>query len=340
MGEQQSYPNNEPQIDLSIVIPVFNEADSLVMLHEKLNQALASLDKSYEIILIDDGSIDNSFALLKTLQSQDSHVRVIRFRRNFGQTAAFSAGFAQARGDVIVTMDGDLQNDPADIACLLDKMEEGYDIVSGWRKDRKDKFLTRRLPSILANRLISKSTGIVLHDYGCSLKAYKREVLAYTKLYGEMHRFIPALASQMGVKVAELPVNHLPRQYGRSKYNLKRTLRVILDLLTVKFLLDFATRPMQIFGLFGLATFAAGAVLAVYLTILRLFFNTPLGDRPILLLAIVLIVIGVQLMIMGLIGEMIVRTYYETQDKPIYVIQETLPETMKQKTADQSGENS
>lgn len=339
MDEQQSFPNSQ-QRDLSVIVPVRNEADNLVLLHDQLNQALASLDRSYEIIFIDDGSTDNSFALLKTVQSQDDHVRVIRFRRHFGQTAALSAGFAYARGDIIVTMDGDLRYDPTDILRLLDKMDEGYDIVSGWRKNRKDVFLPRRLPSILANRLISKSTHITLHDYGCSLKAYKREVLAYTKLYGEMHRFIPALASQMGVKVAELPVNHFARRYGRSEYNLRRTLRVILDLLTVKFLLDFATRPMQIFGLFGLVTFGVGGLLAAYLSFLRLVFGTPLRDRPILLLAVMLIVIGVQLMIMGLIGEMIVRTYYETQDKPIYVIKETLPETMKQTATDQPGKHS
>ncbi|MCP4423577.1 MAG: glycosyltransferase family 2 protein [Chloroflexi bacterium] len=312
-------------MDLSIVVPLLNEAENLELLYAQLRDALDALEQNCEVILVDDGSTDGSFERLKEIRARDGRFRVIRLRRNFGQTAAFSAGFDFARGDIVVTMDGDLQNDPADIPLLLQKMDEGYDIVSGWRVNRRDKFLTRRLPSILANWLISRSTGIALHDYGCSLKAYRRNILDNTKLYGEMHRFIPALAHQMGVRVAEIPVNHSARRHGRSKYGLSRTVRVILDLLTVKFLLDFATRPMQIFGLLGLGSFATGSLLALYLTILRLFFNTPLGDRPILLLAVLLIVVGVQLIIMGLIGEMIVRTYHETLDKPIYVIQEMLP---------------
>ncbi len=318
-------------LDLSIVVPLYNEAENLEILYAQIKDSLDSLNKAYEVIMVDDGSTDDSFVHLQMIHAQDGRFRIIQLRRNFGQTAAFSAGFDLAQGEVIITMDGDLQNDPADIPLLLQKMDEGYDIVSGWRVNRRDKFLTRRLPSILANRLISRSTNIMLHDYGCSLKAYRREVLQNTKLYGEMHRFIPALASQMGVQVAEIPVNHRARQYGRSKYSLNRTIRVILDLLTVKFLLDYATRPMQIFGLLGLITFAFGAGLAGYLTVMRFFFDTPLSDRPILLLAVLLIVIGVQLIIMGLIGEMIVRTYYETQDKPIYMIKEIVPESKEPK---------
>ena len=258
------------------------------------------------------------------LQQADDRIQVVLLRRNFGQTAAFSAGFDHARGKVIVTMDGDLQNDPSDIPMLLDKMDEGYDIVSGWRKNRQDRMIDRKLPSQMANRLISKMTGVHLHDYGCSLKAYRREVIERVHLYGEMHRFIPALASWMGVRVAEMPVNHNARQYGKSKYGLGRIVRVILDLLTVKFLLDYATRPIQIFGLVGLSSLVAGGALGVYLTIIRLFFNQPIGDRPMVILAALLIMIGVQLIIMGLLGEIMVRTYHETQDKPIYVVREIL----------------
>lgn len=309
-------------IDVSIVIPLLNEAENLELLYEQLKSVLDALDRRGEVILIDDGSTDASFSIMVKLQAQDERVRVIRLRRNFGQTAAFSAGFDHARGNVIVTMDADLQNDPRDIPKLLVKIDEGFDIVSGWRVDRQDKFLTRRLPSRMANRLISKATGVELHDYGCSLKAYRREVLQNTKLYGEMHRFIPALASQMGVLVAEVPVNHHARRFGTSKYGLGRTIRVILDLLTVKFLLDYATRPIQIFGLMGLTAFGVGTALAAYLSVIRLFFSQAIADRPLLLLAILLILIGVQLIIMGLLGELVVRTYHETQNKPIYAIRE------------------
>jgi glycosyltransferase involved in cell wall biosynthesis len=245
-------------------------------------------------------------------------------RRNFGQTAAFSAGFDLARGDVIITMDGDLQNDPADIPLLLEKIDEGYDVVSGWRVNRQDVFLTRRLPSRIANALISKVTGVRLHDYGCSLKAYRAEVVKNIKLYGELHRFIPALAKWVGIQVAEVPVTHYARKYGRSKYGLGRTIKVILDLLTVKFLLDYATRPIQIFGLLGVVCLILGTGLGLYLTTLRLFFNQSLSDRPILLLAILLIMLGVQFVIMGLLGELVVRTYHEAQGKPIYMIREVV----------------
>jgi glycosyltransferase involved in cell wall biosynthesis len=314
----------EKRFDVSIVIPLFNEAENLKLLWTQLRDSLENWEKSYELVFVDDGSTDGSLDLLKKLQAHDDRLTVISFRRNFGQTAAFSAGFDFARGDVIVTMDGDLQNDPADIPRLLAKIDEGYDVVSGWRVNRQDKYWNRRLPSQIANRLISKLTGVALHDYGCSLKAYRREVVQNIKLYGEMHRFIPALASWMGIQVAEIPVNHRARQFGSSKYGIGRTIRVILDLLTVKFLLHYVTRPIQIFGFFGLISLGSGTLVAVYLTALRLFFGQPLSDRPILLLAILLIVLGVQLIIMGLLGELIVRTYHETQKKPIYMIREIM----------------
>ena len=312
------------KIDLSIVIPLFNEVDNLEILHSQLDSVLKTLDETYEIIFIDDGSTDGSYQTLKRLQAQDERVRVIRFRRNFGQTAAFAAGFDLARGNIIITMDADLQNDPSDIPLLLEKIDEGYDVVSGWRVGRQDKFLTRRLPSQIANFLISKLTRVRLHDYGCSLKAYRRDVVKNIELYGEMHRFIPALASWMGIEVAEVPVNHFARKFGKSKYGLGRIIKVVLDLLTVKFLLDYASRPIQIFGLLGLFSLMGGMVLAVYLTVLRLFFDQPLSDRPILLLAILLIMLGVQFIMMGLLGEMVMRTYHESQSKPIYMVKEIL----------------
>jgi glycosyltransferase involved in cell wall biosynthesis len=318
----------EEKIDVSIVIPLLNEAENLEPLYAQLLQLLDALDKTCEIILVDDGSTDGSSVVLLKLQEGDVRVRVIRLRRNFGQTAAFSAGFDFARGNIIVTMDGDLQNDPSDIPKLLAKIEEGYDVVSGWRQDRwKDglkSLLTRRIPSAMANWLISKVTGLKLHDYGCSLKAYRREVVESVQLYGEMHRFIPALASWMGIEVAEIPVNHRLRRFGKSKYGLRRIIKVLLDLLTVKFLLDYATRPIQIFGLLGLLCLTGGTVLGFYLATIRLFFNQAIGNRPILMLAVLLILIGVQLIIMGLLGELVVRTYHETQSKPIYMVKEEL----------------
>ena len=311
-------------VHLSVVIPVLNEGDSLQMLHEDLARVLEDLGRSYEVVFVDDGSTDHTFEVLGDLARGDDHLRVVRLRRNFGQTAALSAGFDHARGEVIVTMDGDLQNDPGDIPRLLLKIDEGYDVVSGWRVDRKDPFLTRRLPSQIANRLISIITGVKLHDYGCSLKAYRREVVKNIRLYGEMHRFIPALASWMGIQVAEIPVNHAARRFGQSKYGLKRAIKVVLDLLTVKFLLDYATRPIQIFGLLGMLCLSVGTALGVYLSTLKLVFHQAIGDRPLLLLAILLMVLGVQLITMGLLGEMVVRTYHEAQDKPIYMLKETL----------------
>jgi glycosyltransferase involved in cell wall biosynthesis len=315
---------NYKQLDISVVIPLLNEEDSVNLLYQSLDKVLKEIDRPSEIIFIDDGSSDSTFSHLKKIQQNDERVLVIRLRRNFGQTAAFSAGFDYARGSVIITLDGDLQNDPADIPRLLSKIEEGYDVVSGWRVNRQDAYLFRRLPSSIANWIISHVTGVRLHDYGCSLKAYRREVVKNLRLYGEMHRFIPALASWMGIQVAEIHVNHHPRMFGKSKYGLGRTVKVMLDLVTVKFLLDYATRPIQIFGFLGLLSFIIGSGLGIYLAVLRIFFNQPLGDRPILLLAVLLVVLGVQLLTMGLMGEMIIRTYHETQGKPIYMIRDLM----------------
>jgi glycosyltransferase involved in cell wall biosynthesis len=315
---------SEDQLEVSVVIPIYNEEDNLEPLHKGLKEALESLGKSYEIVAVDDGSSDGSFEVLRALHRSDPSLKVIRLRRNFGQAAAFAAGFDQAAGEIIVSMDADLQFDPADVRKLVDKMAEGYDIVSGWRVDRQEAFLTRRVPSAAANRLISWITGVRLHDYGCSLKAYRAEVIQSVRLYGELHRFIPALASSIGVEVAEVPVSHHPRRFGKSKYDLSRTLTVVLDLLTVKFLLSYATRPMQVFGLLGILSFAVGTAIAAYLSFIRLFLGSPIANRPLLLLAMLLIFVGVQLVTMGLLGELTSRTYHEAQGKKIYVIREML----------------
>jgi glycosyltransferase involved in cell wall biosynthesis len=310
--------------ELSVVIPVYNEAESIGPLYAGLNDVLENLGESYEIVVVDDGSTDGSFETLKELHRRDPALKVIRLRRNFGQASAFAAGFDHCSGQVIVSMDADLQFDPADIPKLLEKMDEGYDIVSGWRADRKEPFLTRRLPSMVANWLISSITGVKLHDYGCSLKAYRVEVIRNVRLYGELHRFIPALASSMGVELAEVAVSHHPRRFGESKYNLSRTLTVLLDLLTVKFLLSYASRPMQVFGLLGFLFFVIGTVIAAYLSFIRLFLGSPIANRPLLLLAILLIFVGVQLLTMGLLGELTARTYHEAQGKKVYAIREML----------------
>ncbi len=307
---------------ISVVIPAYNEEENINYLYDELSEVLAALQQPYEIIFVDDGSSDNTLAVLRSIQQKDAEVGVIRFRRNFGQTAAISAGFDFASGDVIVTMDGDLQNDPHDIPRFIEKIEEGYDVVTGWRYDRKDAFINRRLPSIIANKIISWTTGVALHDYGCTLKAFRREVIKNIRLYGEMHRFIPAIASGMGISFTEIKVNHRPRQYGTSKYGISRTLRVVLDLITVKFLLSYATRPIQIFGLLGFISGSVGFMLALIMTIQRQFFGMPLSDRPLLLLAILLIFIGIQFISIGLIAELQARTYHETQQKPVYYIKE------------------
>jgi glycosyltransferase involved in cell wall biosynthesis len=309
--------------ELSIVIPVLNESPNIEELYRELTETLVRGGRSYEIVVIDDGSSDDTFERLAALQARDSRLRIIRFRRNFGQTAAFAAGFAFARGRMVVTSDGDRQNDPADIKRLADKLEsEGLDIVCGWRRDRKDRMLTRRVPSIIANKLISWATGVELHDYGCSLKVFRAEVVKPLRLYGEMHRFLPAIASQFGVRIAEVVVNHRARTAGASKYGLSRTIRVILDLLTVKFLLSYSTRPLQIFGLVGFIAGVVGSAILAWLGYIRIFTTQGIGDRPLLLLGILLVFIGVQLVTFGLIAELLARTYYESQNKPVYAIRE------------------
>ncbi|MEA3459344.1 MAG: glycosyltransferase family 2 protein [Chloroflexota bacterium] len=309
---------------ISVVIPLYNEEENIELLYAQLKAALEGVGREYEIIIVDDGSTDRSFDILKRLHEGEECLKVIRFRRNFGQTAAFSAGFDYASGDVVITMDADLQNDPADIPKLLKLIEEGYDVVSGWRLHRKDPFLTRRLPSMMANWLISNVTGVHLHDYGCSLKAYRREVIKNVHLYGDLHRFIPAIASWMGISVAEVPVHHRARRFGRSKYSLSRTFRVLLDILTVRFLLSYATRPSHIFGSLGLLSFAIGVGLGIYLTVVKVALGQDIGGRPLLTLAVLLMLMGVQSVTMGLLGELVVRTYHETQNKPIYAVREIL----------------
>jgi glycosyltransferase involved in cell wall biosynthesis len=309
---------------LSVIIPFYNEAKNIPTLFEELVQAVEPTGWSWEVLAIDDGSMDATFSLLKGEAQRRTQVKVVRLRKNFGQTAALSAGFDSAEGEIIVTMDGDLQNDPKDIPALVAKIGEGYDIVSGWREKRQDPFFSRRFPSIIANKMISWVTGVKLHDYGCTLKAFRREVAKHIRLYGEMHRFIPAIASWMGVTIAEIPVNHRARKFGRSKYGISRTIRVLLDLITVKFLLTYSTRPIHVFGLWGILSGLAGVGLAGFLTIQRLFFAIPLANRPILLLAVLLIFIGIQFISMGLLGELQVRTYHESQGKPIYYIKEII----------------
>ncbi len=319
--------------ELSVVIPLLDEAPNVEALCRELTETLEAWGRSYEVILVDDGSTDETFSILSTLHAADRRLRVVRLRRNFGQTAAFSAGFARARGRLIVTADGDLQNDLRDIPRMVDKLEEGYDIVCGWRKARKDAWINRRLPSILANALISRATGVRLHDYGCSLKVFRAEVVKSLRLYGEMHRFIPAIASEQGVRIAEVVVNHRARQHGRSKYGISRTIRVLLDLATVKFLLSYSTRPLQIFGLVGLAMGGAGALITVYLGYVRLFEGQAIGGRPLLLLGILLAFTGVQLVTLGLLAEMQARTYHESQGKPTYYIRELLDRSVEEPAA-------
>ena len=311
-------------MQLSVVIPVFNEEKNIEELYQELESILSGIGKQFEIIFIDDGSTDDSFTLLKRMQKKDDRVVVIKLRKNFGQTAALSAGFDHAVGDIVITMDGDLQNDPKDIPKLLKIIEEGFDMACGWRFNRKDRFINRRLPSMLANKIISWTTNVKLHDYGCTLKAFRKEVVEGINLYGEMHRFIPAVASTMGVGIEEVKVNHRARKYGTSKYGISRTIRVILDLITIKFLLSYATRPIQIFGLLGFFSAMGGSGLVILMAIQRQVYKIPMANRPLLLLAILLIFIGLQFVTLGLLGELQARTYHETQNKPIYVIRNIL----------------
>jgi len=311
-------------IDLSIVIPIYNERESMGKLYENLNEALSKMNLKYEVLLIDDGSIDGTFNELLKIHRKNKLFKIIRFRKNFGQTSAISAGFNYAEGEVVITLDADLQNDPRDIPVLLNKMNEGYDIVSGWRKNRKDRAVTRRFPSIVANKIISKLTGVRLHDYGCTLKAYRKEVVKNINLYGEIHRYIPAIASWMGVKVTEVPVIHHSRKYGKSKYGVSRTIKVILDIITVKFLLSYSQSPIQMFGLLGLFSGIVGFIVTAYLIIMRLFFNQPLADRPLFILSIFMIFIGVQLITIGLLAEVLIRVYHKVQDRSTYVIKDII----------------
>jgi len=314
----------EPPVDISVVIPMYNEKGNVADLHRELTEALQGMGRSYEIIVVDDGSTDGTPQALQALAASDPCLRVLRLRRNFGQTAAFSAGFDHARGKIVVTSDGDLQNDPADIPALVLKLEEGYDMVCGWRKQRQDP-PSKRLPSWFANRLISWATGVRLHDYGCSLKAMRGDVVAGLRLYGEMHRFIPAVASWMGVALVEVRVNHRPRVRGTSKYGLGRTVRVLLDLFTVKFLTAYGTRPAHLFGVMGLASGGSGTAILVYLAFVRLFRDVPIAGRPLLLLGALLFLTGVILVCFGLVAELLMRTYHESQGKPIYVLKELPP---------------
>lgn len=316
----------EKNIDVSIVIPLYNEEGNVAELYRELKGVLIREKISHEILLVNDGSSDRTTQLISDLHADDLCVTVINFRRNFGQTAAMSAGFDYARGNVIITMDGDLQNDPADIPLLLAKVAEGYDVVTGWRFARKDPFLNRKLPSMIANKIISSITGVHLHDYGCTLKAFKREITQHIKLYGEMHRFIPAIASGMGALITEVKVNHRARKYGTSKYGISRTVRVILDLVTVKFLLSYSNRPLHVFGVIGMISSSMGFLLLLLLGIQRQFYGVPMGDRPMLMMAVLMIFIGVQFVTIGLISEIQVRTYHESQNKPIYYVKNILRE--------------
>jgi glycosyltransferase involved in cell wall biosynthesis len=308
-------------LDLSIVVPVYEEEDNVVPLYERLSSALNALGRSYEIIVVDDGSRDATYARLAELADADAAFKVVKLRRNFGQTAAMAAGFDHARGDVVIPMDGDLQNDPADIPRLLDKLHEGYDVVSGWRTDRRDNAL-RRLPSRVANWLIGRVTGVRLHDYGCTLKAYRADVIEETRLYGEMHRFLPALAAQAGALIAEIPVQHHPRVSGRSKYGLKRTFKVLLDLLTVKFLSVWSTKPSYVFGGSGVILCFLGSLFVLWTAYERLVNGIYVYRQPSLLVGVFLFTIGVNLILLGLLAELIVRTYHESQAKPTYLIRE------------------
>jgi glycosyltransferase involved in cell wall biosynthesis len=309
-------------LDLSIIVPLLNEEESLVPLYQQLIAVLSRLGKTFEIIFVNDGSSDGSYAVLCRLAEADPKVKVINLRRNFGQTAAMSAGFDHARGQIIIPMDADLQNDPVDIPLLLEKLAEGYDVASGWRKERQDKEVIRIYTSRLANWLIGRLTGVQLHDAGCSLKAYRAEILRGTRLYGEMHRFIPALANLMGARICEVPVTHHAREFGRSKYGFKRILKVLLDLITVKFLADFSTKPLYMFGGIGLALFALGTLAGVETLWERYTYHTYVHNNPVVLIAVFLGTLGVNFIVMGLLAELIVRTYHESQGKPTYHIRD------------------
>ncbi|MBV9216801.1 MAG: glycosyltransferase family 2 protein [Acidobacteria bacterium] len=312
---------NNPE--LSLFLPVLDEEENLRPMHEKIKAALDELGKTAEVIYVDDGSTDKSLSILKELAAADGRVRVISLRRNYGQTAAMSAGIDAARGEILIPMDADLQNDPADIKRLLDKLDEGYDVVSGWRKNRQDKLISRKIPSQIANRIISWIGGVHLHDYGCSLKAYRREVIQDVRLYGEMHRFIPIYASWAGARVAEIPVDHHARTMGRSKYGISRTVKVVFDLMTIKFMASYQTKPIYVFGGFGMLAFLISFVAAVWAIVLK-FEGTSFILTPLPVIAVVMLAISVQFCLMGLLAELLVRTYHESQDKTIYAVRERI----------------
>lgn len=310
-------------MDLSLIIPVYNEEKNLPLLFEAIYSVMSPLRSQWEVVLVDDGSRDRSLEVLRGYAAQDeAHVRVVSFRRNFGQTAAIAAGIDHAAGDTIILLDADLQNDPADIPMLLAKLDEGYDLVSGWRKDRKDNALVRTFPSRIANWLISQVTGVHLHDYGCTLKAYRRDALAGFRLYGEMHRFIPVFAHSIGARIAEMPVHHHPRKFGKANYGLERTAKVVLDLLTVKFLLSYSSKPIYLFGGAGLVLTFIGLADLLYLFIRR-FWNVPASTSPLLMVGVMFAIMGFQSILMGLIAELLARTYHESQAKPTYTVRET-----------------
>ncbi len=312
-------------MNLSIVIPVYNEHANLPMLFEAIYATMKNINQSWEAVFVDDGSADNSLEILQSYAQKDpEHIRVVSFRRNFGQTAAIAAGIDYSAGDIIVLLDADMQNDPADIPLLLAKLDEGYDLVSGWRINRKDNALTRNFPSMIANKIISWVTGVHLHDYGCTLKAYRREALEGFRLYGEMHRFIPVYASSVGAKITEMPVNHHPRRFGKTKYGMERTVKVILDLFTVKFLVSYSAKPIYVFGSAGGFLIVSSVILFTYLFIRRVFFAVALSTSPLLPMTAMFFILGFQSILMGLIAEMLVRTYHESQRKPTYTIRKKI----------------
>ncbi len=307
-------------VEISVVVPVYNEAESLDLLYEEVAAVMDRLGRSWELICVDDGSTDDSFRALERLVDRDPRVVAVQLRRNFGQTAAIAAGLHQARGSIIVPMDADLQNDPADIPRLIAKIDEGYDVASGWRRDRADPFLSRRLPSIAANYTISAVLGLKLHDYGCTLKAYRREVLDHVHLYGEMHRLIPAYAASIGARITEVPIHHRPRRFGRSKYGIVRTLKVLLDLMTVRFLSGYLTKPIYVFGGAGFAVAAVGIIVTAVVIVQKLAYGVWVHLNPLAWIAGFCFISALQLILMGLLAELIVRTYHESQAKPIYVV--------------------
>lgn len=309
---------------VSFVVPIYNEEDNVRLLYQELRDVVQNAGLRAEFVFVDDGSSDATVDRLQEETKTDSRVKIILLRRNFGQTAAMSAGFDHAEGEIIISMDGDLQNDPHEAPRMIEKLEEGYDIVAGWRKNRQDKKWSRVIPSMIANRIISKTTKVSLHDYGCSLKVFRADVIKNIKLYGEMHRFIPAVAAQLGVKICEVPVNHRARQFGTSKYGISRTIRVILDLLTVQFFLGFATRPLHLFGMLGLGSGFLGTILLLWLSFERLVMGIPLANRPILLVGVMLVLIGLQFICSGLLAEVLVRTYHESQGKKIYAVRKVI----------------